>query len=64
MNSSEYHECMGEVCFTRALLWMFFAAAVFETVANPAGLVIGIINLLTAIGYLVCWRIELRRANE
>lgn len=63
ISSREYHKCMSEVYLTRALLWILFAAVVFEMVTNPAGLVLGIINSLLAIGYLARWRTELRMAQ-
>jgi hypothetical protein len=42
MNSSEYHKCMSEVYFTRALMWMLYAGIVLKLQQSEFGIILAV----------------------
>lgn len=64
MNSSEYHKCMSEVYFTKALLFMLWAAVVLTRASSIPMYFLAGLMALNAIGYFYRSFREFKEANN
>lgn len=51
MNSSEYHKCMSNVCFTRALMWMLYAGVVLKLQQSEFGIILAVVSGILSVSY-------------
>lgn len=63
MSGPEYHDCMSETYFTRALVWLVFAMVAYEHVAYPLNVIFAIINAIYAVIYFTQSHFEHREAR-
>ena len=63
MSSSEYHDCMSEMFFTRGLVWFAFAEVAYEHIAYPLNVIFAIAFAINALSYLVLSYFEHREAE-
>lgn len=64
MNSSEYHECMSEVFFTRALMWMLYAGIVVKLQLSEFGIILAVASGVLSVSYFYRSYREFMKAND
>lgn len=63
MSSREYHKCVSEAYYTRALLWTIIAARMYEHVTQSYEMWLVVAIAIFAVSNLICSYIEYRRAE-
>lgn len=51
MNSSEYHKCMSEAYFTRALMWMLYVGIVLKLQQSESGIILAVMCGIASVLY-------------
>lgn len=51
MNSSEYHKCMSEMYFTRALMWMLYVGIVLKLQQSESGIILAVMCGIASVLY-------------
>jgi len=63
MSSPEYHKCMSEAYFTRALLWAMAAAYIYENATQSYEMWLVVAIAIFAVSNFICSCIEGRRTK-
>ena len=62
MNSSEYHKCLSEVYFTRAIMWMLYAGVVLKLQQSEFGIIHAVVSGILSVLYFCLSYREFRDA--
>lgn len=64
MSSSEYHKCMSEAYFTRALVWMMWIGVVLKVQQDETKKILAVMCAILSVVYFARSYREFRETNH